>query len=140
MIDGKLLVKTYFFLKVCIYFYNLHSSLRRIRIIKSRKLSWAGHVARIVKDKNAYRILVGKPEGKRQLGRPRRKWENIIKMDLRNMGWGGVDWIDLAQHKEQWRPLVNMVMNIRVPLSVGKLLNRCATGGFSRRVQCPGVS
>jgi hypothetical protein len=65
--------------------------------------------------RNAYRILVGKPEGKRPLGRPRRKWEGNIKMDVREIEWGGMDWIDLAQDRDQWRALVNTVMNLRVP-------------------------
>jgi hypothetical protein len=65
--------------------------------------------------RNAYRILVGKPEGKRQLGRPRRGWEDNIKMDLKEIGWGGMDFIDLAQDRDQWRALVNTVMNLRVP-------------------------
>jgi hypothetical protein len=65
--------------------------------------------------RNAYRILVGKPEGKRQLGKPRRKWVDNIKMDLRRIGWGGMNWIDLAQDRDQWRALVKTVMNLRVP-------------------------
>jgi hypothetical protein len=65
--------------------------------------------------RNAYRILVGKPEEKRQLGRPRRRWVNNIKMDLGEIGWDGMDWIDLAQDRDQWRALVNMVMKLRVP-------------------------
>jgi hypothetical protein len=65
--------------------------------------------------RNAYRILVGKPEGKRQLGRPRRRWDNNIKMELREIGWGGMDWIDLAQDRDQWRALVNTVMNLWDP-------------------------
>jgi hypothetical protein len=65
--------------------------------------------------RNAYRILVGKPEGKRPLGRPRRRWMDIIKMDLREIEWGGMDWIDLAQNRDRWRVLVNTVMNLRVP-------------------------
>jgi hypothetical protein len=65
--------------------------------------------------RNAYRILVGKPEGKRPLGRLRRRWVDNIKMDLREIGWGGVDWIDLAQDRDQWSALVNTVMNLRVP-------------------------
>jgi hypothetical protein len=65
--------------------------------------------------RNAYRILVGKPEGKRPLGRPRLRWEENIRMDLREIGWGGMDWIDLAQDRDQWRALVNTVMNLRVP-------------------------
>jgi hypothetical protein len=64
---------------------------------------------------NAYRILVGKPEGKRPLGRSRRRWEDNIRMYLRKIGWGGKDWIDLAQDRDQWRVLVNTVMNLRVP-------------------------
>jgi hypothetical protein len=66
-------------------------------------------------ERNAYRILVGKPEGKTQLGRPRRRWVDNIKMDLREIEWDGVNWIDLAQDRDQWRALVNMVMNLRVP-------------------------
>jgi hypothetical protein len=65
--------------------------------------------------RNAHRILVGKPEGKRPLGRPKRTWEDNIKMDLREIGWGGMDWIDLAHDGDQWRALVNTVMNLRVP-------------------------
>jgi hypothetical protein len=65
--------------------------------------------------RNAYRILVGKPEGKRPLGTPRHRWMDNIKIDLREIGWGGVDWIDLAQDTDQWRALVNMVMDFRVP-------------------------
>jgi hypothetical protein len=65
--------------------------------------------------RNAYRSLVGKPEGKRPLGRPRRRWEDYIKMDHREIGWGGMDWIDLSQDGDQWRALVNTVMNLRVP-------------------------
>jgi hypothetical protein len=65
--------------------------------------------------RNAYRILVGKPEGRRPLGRQRRRWVDNIKMDLRAIGWDGVDWVDLAQDRDQWRALVNTVMNLRVP-------------------------
>jgi hypothetical protein len=65
--------------------------------------------------RNAYRILVGKPEGKRPLGRPRRKWVDNTKMALREIGWDGMDWIDLAQDRDQWKALVNTVMNLRVP-------------------------
>jgi hypothetical protein len=65
--------------------------------------------------RNVYRILVGKPEGKRPLGRPRRRWVDSVKMDLREIGWGDMDWIDLTQDRDQWRALVNTVMNLRVP-------------------------
>jgi hypothetical protein len=82
-------------------------------MIKSRRVRWVRHVACI--GENAHMILVGKPEGKRPLGTPRRRWEDNIKMDLREMGWGAIDWIDLAQDRDQWRALVNTVMNLRVP-------------------------
>jgi hypothetical protein len=65
--------------------------------------------------RNAYRILVGKPEGKKLLGRTRRRWVDNIKMDLREIGWDGRDWIELVQNREQWRALVNTIMNLRVP-------------------------
>jgi hypothetical protein len=84
---------------------------------------------------NAYSISVGKPEGKRPLGRPRRRQVDTIKMDLRVIGWGGMDWIYLAQDRDQWRALENTVMNLQVPKNVGKFLSSYATGGFSRRGQ-----
>jgi hypothetical protein len=84
-------------------------------MIKSRRMRWAGHVARMGEKRNTYRILVGMLEGKRPLGRPRRRWVDNIKMDLREIGWDGRDWIDLAQDRDQWRTLVNAVMNFRVP-------------------------
>jgi hypothetical protein len=79
--------------------------------IKSRRMRWAGHVARMGEGRNVYRVLVGKPEGKRPLGRPRRRWEDGIKMDLREIGWGGVEWIHLAQGRGGWRAVVNAVTN-----------------------------
>jgi hypothetical protein len=72
--------------------------------------------------RNAYRILVGNPKGKRPLGRPRRRWENNIKLDLREIGWGVMDWIDLAEDRDQWKALVYSIMNLWVPYSVGKFL------------------
>jgi hypothetical protein len=78
-------------------------------------LQWAWNVARTGEKRNAYRILVGKPEGKRALGRPRRRWEDNFKMDLGETGWGGMDRIDLAQDRDQWRAFVNTVMNLQVP-------------------------
>jgi hypothetical protein len=86
----------------------LYSSPNIIRQIKSRRMKWAGHVVRMEQERNVYRILMGEPEGKRRLGRPRRRWEDGIRMDLREIGWGSVDWIQLAQ------ALVNTVMNLRV--------------------------
>jgi hypothetical protein len=82
---------------------------------KNRRIRWAGHVARMGEKRNAYWILVGMLEGKRPLRRPRRRWVNNIKMDLREMGWSGMDWIDLAQDRDQWRALVNAIINLRVP-------------------------
>jgi hypothetical protein len=92
-----------------------YSSPSIIRMMKSRRMRWAGHVARTGEKRNAYRILVGKPEGKTPLGRPRRRWADDIKMDLREIGWDGMDWIDLAQVRDQRRALVNTVMTLRVP-------------------------
>jgi hypothetical protein len=95
--------------------HNLYFSPNIIRMIKPRRMRWVGHVARMGETRNAYRILLGKPERKRPLGRPRRRWVDNIKMDLREIGWDGVDWSDLAQDRDQWRALVNTVMNLRVP-------------------------
>jgi hypothetical protein len=94
---------------------NLHSSPSIIRIIKLRRMRWAGHVARMGEKRNIYRLLVGKPEGKRPLGRPRRMWIDNIKMDILEIGASVVDWIGLAQDRYRWRALVNSVMNLRVP-------------------------
>jgi hypothetical protein len=82
---------------------------------KSKRMKWAGHVARMGEKRNAYRILVGKPERNRPLERPRRMWVENIIMDLREIGYGGMDWIDLAQGRDLWRALVSTVMNFRVP-------------------------
>jgi hypothetical protein len=94
--------------------HNLYSSPSIIRIIKLRRMRWAGHVARMGEKKNVYRLLVGKPEGKRPLGRPRRRWMDNIKMNPLEMGMNVVDWIGLAQDRYRWRALVNSVMNLRV--------------------------
>jgi hypothetical protein len=95
--------------------HNLYCSPSIIRMIKSSRMRWVGHVARMREEKSAYGILVGKPEGKRPLGRIRRRREDNIKMDLRGIEWGGIDWIDLARNRDQWRALVNTVMNLQVP-------------------------
>jgi hypothetical protein len=84
---------------------------------------------------NAYRILVGKPEGKRPLGRPRRRWVDNIKINLREIGWDGMDWIELAQDRDQWRDLVNTVMNLRVPYNSEEFLSSCKIGSFSKMSQ-----
>jgi hypothetical protein len=95
--------------------HNLYSSPSKIGMIKTRRMRCAGHVARIGEKRNACRILVGKPEGNRTLGRQGCVWVDNIKMDLREIRWHGMDWIDLAQDRGQWRTLVNTVMNFRVP-------------------------
>jgi hypothetical protein len=85
--------------------HSLYSSPNIVRVIKSRKMRWAGHVARIKEGRGVYSVLVGKPEGKRPVGRPRRMWEDNIKMDLREIGIDGANWIRLAQDRVQWRVL-----------------------------------
>jgi hypothetical protein len=95
--------------------HDLYSLPNIVRVIKSRRMRWAGHVARMGEGRDAYRVLVGRPEGKRPLGRPRRRWEDNIKMDLREIGIDGANWIRLAQDRVQWRAFVNTVMNLRVP-------------------------
>ncbi|KAJ4444920.1 hypothetical protein ANN_06719 [Periplaneta americana] len=85
------------------------------RYCELERLRWAGHVARMGESRNAYRVLVGRPAGKRPLGRPRRRWEDNIKMDLREVGYDGRDWINLAQDRDQWRAYVRAAMNLRVP-------------------------
>jgi hypothetical protein len=94
--------------------HDLYSSPSIIRIIKSGRMKWVGHVAQMGEKRNVYRLLVGKPEGERSLGRPRHGWIDNIKIGLLGIGLGGVDWIGLAQDRYRWRALVNVVMNLRV--------------------------
>jgi hypothetical protein len=86
-----------------------------VRVIKSRRIRWAGHVTRMGEKKGAYRVLVGKPEGKSRLERPRRRWVDNIRTDLQELGCGYMDRIGLAQDRDSWRTLVSAVMNLRVP-------------------------
>jgi hypothetical protein len=95
--------------------HNLYSSPNIVRVIKSRRMRWAGHVARMGEGRGVYRILIGRPEGKRPLGRPRRRWEDNIKLDLSEIGIDGANWIQLAQNRAQWWAFVKTVTNIRVP-------------------------
>jgi hypothetical protein len=95
--------------------HNFFSSPNIIRMIKSRRMRWAGHVARMGETRNTYRILVEKPEWKTPLRRPRRRWADNIKIYFREIGWVGMDSFDLAQDRDQWRALVNTVMNLQVP-------------------------
>jgi len=93
---------------------GLYCSPSIVRVIKSRRMRWAGHVAHMDEERGVYRVLVGKPEGRRPLERPRRGWVDNIRMDLQEMGCGYVDWIGLAQDRDRWRTLVSAVMNLRV--------------------------
>jgi hypothetical protein len=94
--------------------HNLYSSPNIIRQIKSRRIRSAGHVARMGEEKKVHKVLVGKPEGKRPLGRPKRRMENGSGMDLKETGWRSAEWIQLAQDRDWWRAVVNTVMNLRV--------------------------
>jgi len=94
---------------------DLYSSPSIVRVIKWRRMRWAGHVARMGEERGVYGILLGKLEGRRPLGRPRRKWVDNIMMDLQEVGCGYLDWIGLAQDRDRWRTLVSAVMNLRVP-------------------------
>ena len=94
---------------------ELYSPPNIVQVIKSRRMRWAGHVARMGEVRGLYRVLVGKPEGKRPLGRPWRRWVDNIRMDLQEVGCGYMDWIGLAQDRNKWRTLVSVVMNLRVP-------------------------
>jgi hypothetical protein len=95
--------------------HSLYFSPIIVRVIKSRKMRWAGHVARMGEGRGVYRVLVGRPEGKRPLGRPRRRWQGIIKLDLREIGIDGANWTQLTQDRIQCQDCVNTVMNLRVP-------------------------
>jgi hypothetical protein len=99
----------------------MYSSLNNIREIKSRRMKWTEHVARMGERRGAYRILVGRPGERRPLERPRRRWEDNIKMDLQEEGWGSMDWIDMTQDRDRWRALVNAVMNLRKMWGIASL-------------------
>ena len=86
-----------------------------VRVIKSRRMRWVGHVAHMGEERGVYRVLVGKPEGKSSLGIPRCRWVDNIRMDLQEVGCGYMDWIGLAQDRDRWRTLVSAVMNLWVP-------------------------
>ena len=94
---------------------DLYSSPNIVQVIKSRRMRWAGHVACVGEKRGVYRVLVGKPEGRRPLGRPRLRWVDNIRADLQEVGCGYIDWIELAQDRDGWRTLVSAVMNLWVP-------------------------
>ena len=99
-----------------IYVFNMqHLSARLLKVIKSRRMRWAGHVACIGEEKGVCRVLVGKPEEKRPLGRPRRRWVDNIRTDLQEVECGYMYWIGLAQDRDRWRTLLSAVMNLGVP-------------------------
>jgi hypothetical protein len=94
---------------------DLYSLLNIVRVVKSRRMRWEGHVARMGEERGVHRLLVGKPEGKKPLRRPRHRWEDNIKMDLQEVGVGCGDWIESAQDRDRWQALVSTVRNLRVP-------------------------
>jgi hypothetical protein len=108
-------------------FHNLYSSPRIIGTVKSRIIRWAGLVARMGEKRNVYVLLVGRPEGKRPLGRRRRRWVDNINMNFREIGWGGVHWIGLPQDRDQRKAFVNAVMNLRASWNAGKFFSGYTT-------------
>jgi hypothetical protein len=111
-----------------------------VTFIKLRRMRWAGTVAHMGERRGVYRVLVGKPEGKRPLGRSRRRRGDNIKMDLQEVGCGRMDWIDEAQDRDRWWAFVNAGMNLRVPQNAGNFLTSCKPVSFSRRTLHHGVS
>jgi hypothetical protein len=119
--------------------HNFYSSSSMTRIIEFR-MRWAEHVALMNEERNVYRLLVGKPEGRRQLERPRHRWEDNIRMDLREVRWVDVDWIGLAQDRNRWRALLNLVLNVQVAGNAGKVLSGFTTAGLLSSAQLHRVS
>ena len=111
-----------------------------VRVVKSRRMRWTGHLGRMGEGRVVHRFLVGKPEGKRPLGRPRRRWENNIKMDLQEVGGGCGDWMELAQERDIWRALVNAVRNLRVPKMRGISWLAAEPVSFSKTTLLHGVN
>jgi len=119
---------------------DLYCSPNIVRVIKSWRMRWAGHVARMDEEREVYRVLVGKPEGRRPQGGPRRRWVDNIRMNLQEMGRGYMDWIGLAQDKDRWRTLVRAVMNLRVLWNAGNFLISCKPVSCSKRTLHHGLS
>jgi len=118
---------------------DLYSSPNIVQVIKWRRMRWAGHVARMGEERGVYMVLVGKLEGRRPLGRPRRRWVDNIRMDLQEVRCGYMDWIGLALDR-QVADAVSAVMNLGVPRNAGNFLTTCKTVSFSRRTLHHGVS
>jgi hypothetical protein len=106
---------------------DLYSLPNTVRVVKSRRMKLAGHVARMGEERGVHRVLVGKPEGKRLLGSPRRRWEDNIQVDLQEVGGGYGEWMELAQDRDRWRVLVSAVMNFRVPENAENFLTSSRT-------------
>ena len=119
---------------------DLYSLPNIVWVIKSRRMRWAGHVARMGEERGVYRVLLGKLEGKRPLGRCRCRWVDNIRMDLQGVGCGNMDWIGLTQDRDRWETLVSAIMNLRVTCSAGNFLTSCKLVSFSRRTLHRGVS
>ena len=118
----------------------LYCPLNIVRVIKSRRMRWAEHVAQMEERKGVYRVMVGKTEWKSLFGRPRCRWKDNIKIDLQEVGCGGMAWIELAQDRNSWRALVNAVMNLQVPRNAGNFLTNWEPVCFSRWILFHGVS
>jgi hypothetical protein len=119
---------------------NLYSSPNILRVITLRRMRWAGHVTRMGKGRGVYRFFVGMPEERRPLGRSRHRWEDNIRMDIREVRCRCVDWMELAQDRDSWRALVSVVMNLWVPQNAGNFLTSCRPVSFSKRTLLHGVS
>jgi len=119
---------------------DLYSLPNILRVVKSRRMRWAGHMARMGEGRGVHRVVVGKPEGKRPMGRPRRRWEDNIKMDFQEVGGGCGYWIELAQDRDRWRALVSTVVNLGVPKMRGISWLAAEPVSFSRRTLLHGVS
>ena len=106
---------------------DVYSLPNIVRVVKSRRMRWAGHVARMGERRGVRGVLVGKSEGKRPLGRLRRRWEDNIQMNIQEMGRGSGEWMELAEDRDRWRALVSTVMNLWVPKNAGNFLTSCRT-------------